>query len=103
MRATTISVESEILNDLLQKARREDLILQAADGEQFVLARVTDMQAFYVGSSDDFEQEVVTARKNKKLMKFLDERGAARETGKGIPFAEVRRRLGLSPGSERSE
>jgi hypothetical protein len=100
MRATTISVESEILNDLLQKALREDLILQAADGEQFVLARVTDTQAFYVGNSDDFEQEVVAARKNKRLMKFLDERGAARDTGKGIPFAEVRRRLDSSPGSE---
>jgi len=94
------SVESERLNGLLKKARREDLILQSADGEQFVLARVTDMQAFYVGSSDDFEQEVVTARKNKRLMKFLDERGAARETGKGIPFDEVRRRLGSSPISE---
>jgi len=43
-------VESDILNDLLQKALREDLLLQAADGEQFVLARVTDTQAFYVGS-----------------------------------------------------
>jgi hypothetical protein len=96
----TISLESDILNDLLQKALGEDLILQAADGEQFVLARVTDMQAFYVGSSDDFEQEVVAARKNKRLMKFLDKRGAARETGRGIPFTEVRRRLGSSPISE---
>ena len=68
---------------------------QSADGEQFVLPRVTDMQAFYVSNSDDFEQEIVTARQNKKLMKFLDERGAARETGKGIPLAEVKRRLGL--------
>jgi len=93
-------VESDILNDLLQKALREDLLLQAADGEQFVLARVTDTQAFYVGSSDDFAQEVVTARKNKRLMKFLDERGAVKETGGGIPFAEVRRRLDSSPRSE---
>ena len=96
MRAMTISAKSETLNDLFKKARRQDLILQSTDGEQFVLARVTDMQAFYVGNSDDLEQEIAMARQNKKLMKFLDERGAARETGQGIPLDEVKRRLGLS-------
>lgn len=93
MRAMTISAKSETLNDLFKKARRQDLILQSTDGEQFVLARVTDMQAFYVGNSDDLEQEIAMARQNKKLMKFLDERGAARETGQGIPLDEVKRRL----------
>jgi len=96
MRTTTISAESRVLNDLLKEAHHKDLILRSTDGEQFVLARVTDMQAFHVGRSDDLEQEIVMARKNETLMEFLDERGAARETGKGTLLAEVRRRLGLS-------
>ena len=94
MKALMTSAESDTLDDLLKKARRRDVFLQAADGEQFVLARVTDMQAFDIGSSDDFEWEIEVTRKNEKLMEFLNERGATRRTGQGIPLAEVRRRLG---------
>jgi hypothetical protein len=96
MKALTISTKSKTLNELLEKARRRDLILRSAEGEQFVLARVTGMQAFDVGNSDDFEQEIEMTRKNKKLMKFLDERGAQKKAGKDIPLTQVRRRLGLS-------
>ncbi len=96
MRAQIISVKSKTLSDLLKKARRKDLFLQSADGEQFVLARVTNLQAFYVGSSDDPEREIEMTRKNKRLNKFLGERGAAGKAGKGKSLAEVRRRLGLS-------
>ncbi len=96
MRMQTISAKSKTLSDLLKKARRKDLFLQSADGEQYVLARVTDLQAFFVGSSDDAEREIEMTRKNKRLSKFLDERGAASKTGKGKLLAEVRRRLGLS-------
>ena len=96
MRMQTISAKSKTLSDLLKKARRKDLFLQSADGEQYVLARVTDLQAFFVGSSDDAEREIEMTRKNKRLSKFLDERGTASKTGKGTSLAEVRRRLGLS-------
>lgn len=96
MRVHPVSTKSKTLSDLLKKARRKDLFLQSADGEQFVLARVTDLQAFYIGSSDDAEREIEMTRKNKRLGKFLDERGAAGKTGKNKPLVEVRRRLGLS-------
>jgi hypothetical protein len=96
MKVHTISVKSKTLSDLLKKAHRKDLFLQSPDGEQFVLARVTDLQAFYIGSSDDVDREIEMTRKNKRLMRFLDERGAASQTGKGKSLAEVRRRLGLS-------
>jgi hypothetical protein len=92
----TISAKSKTLSDLLKKARRKDLFLQSADGEQYILARVTDLQAFYIGSSDDAEREIEMTRKNKRLSKFLDERGAASKTGKKKSLAEVRQRLGLS-------
>ena len=96
MRVQSISVKSKTLSDLLKKARRKDLFLQSADGEQFVLARVTDLQAFYIGSSNDAEREIEMTRKNKRLAKFLDERGAASKISKKKSLAEVRQRLGLS-------
>ncbi len=84
-----------ILNNPLKKARQRDVLLESADGEQFVLARVTDLQAFTIGDSADFAEEVAATRRNKRLMKFLDERTAESKEWKRIPIAEVKRRLGL--------
>lgn len=95
MKPITVSPQSKTLNDLLKKARRRDVLLESADGEHFILARVTDLQSFVVGDSDDFADEVAATRRNKRLMKFLDERTAEAKGQKHIPIAEVRRRLGL--------
>ena len=95
MNTITVSKNSKTLNDLLKKARRANVILRSESGEQFVLAKVSSAQSFYVGDSDDFEEEVKATRSNKKLMKFLDKRGAEAKRGKLIPMAEVERRLGL--------
>ncbi len=95
MKPIIVSPQSKTLNDLLKKARRRDVLLESTDGEQFVLARVTDLQAFTVGDSDDFAEEVAATRQNKRLMKFLDKRGAESKGQKRVPVAEVRRRLGL--------
>ena len=70
-------------------------MLKSSDGEHFVLARVTNLRAFDVGISDDFDKEIKSTRKNKRLMKFLDERGTRAKRAKGMPIAEVRRRAGL--------
>lgn len=75
MKTITVSARSKTLNELLKMAQRTDLILRSADGAQYVLARVTNTQAFYVGRSDDFDKEIAATRKNKRLMKFLGERG----------------------------
>ena len=69
--------------------------MQATDGSQFVLTRVNDLPAFYVGDSDDLATEITTARANQELMKFLDERGAQAKKSRGIPLAAVRRQLDL--------
>jgi hypothetical protein len=95
MRTLMIPAKSKVLSGLLKRAYQEDLILESMDGERFVLARITDMQSFHVGQSDDFEQEIEVARQNDDLMRFLDTRGAARQSGRGASLAEVRRRLGL--------
>jgi hypothetical protein len=96
MKAITVSPQSKILNELMKKARRRSVLLKSSDGEHFVLARVTNLQGFYVGASDNFESEVQTTRKNKRLMKFLDERATKARGQKGVPIAEVRKQLGLA-------
>jgi len=95
MNTITVPKSSRTLNDLLKKARRANVILRSESGEQFVLAKVSSVQAFYVGDSEDFDEEVKTTRANKKLMKFLDKRGAQAKKGKLIPMSEVEKRLGL--------
>jgi hypothetical protein len=95
MNTIAVSPQSKALSDLLKKARRRTVMLESSDGEQFVLARVTNLQAFDVGTSDDFDAEIKMTRKNKRLMKFLDERAAQAKRAKRRPITEVRRRLGL--------
>jgi hypothetical protein len=95
MKTITVSGRSKTLNDLLKKARQTDLILESPEGEQFMLARVRDSLAFYVGESENFEEEVAATRKNKKFMKFLEKRAAKAKGRKGTPLAEVKRQMGL--------
>ncbi len=90
-----VPAKSKTLNDLLEKARHANVILRSESGEQFILAKVSSVQSFYVGDSDDFEEEIKTTRANKKLMKFLDKRGEQAKKGKLIPISEVEKRLGL--------
>jgi hypothetical protein len=76
-----------------------------ADGEQFVLAKITGAQGvpvdadidalvFTIGENDDFAEEVVLTRKNAALMRFLDQRAAHAKPGSGTSLEEIRRRLG---------
>ncbi|MBI3538188.1 MAG: hypothetical protein HY070_11615, partial [Chloroflexi bacterium] len=87
MKAVTVSANSKALKDLLNRARRRDVILESEDGEQYVLARITNAQSFFIGDTDDFASEVELTRKNKRLMKFLDERGARAKKRKGASLA----------------
>ena len=85
MRPITVSPQSKSLNSLLEKARRKPLILEARNGERFVLASVTAWESFEIGEDGDITR-------NKKLMKHLKDR---RSGGERIPLAEVKRQLGL--------
>ena len=95
MRTVTVSPRSKAVNTLLDMAQENVLLLQTADGRQFVLTPVTDLPAFYVGESDDLATEIAISRANQALMKFLDERGRQAQPGKGTSLAEVRQQLGL--------
>ena len=58
MNTVTVPERSKVLNDLLKKARNANVLLRLESGEQFVLAKVSSAQSFYVGDSDDFDEEV---------------------------------------------
>ncbi|HLO29849.1 MAG TPA: hypothetical protein VK249_11975 [Anaerolineales bacterium] len=94
MKTIIVSSRSKALHALLRQARRNGLILQSPEGERFILAPMGDWQAFDVGKSEDFAEEVEATSQNKKLMKFLVER---RTHSKRIPIEKVREQLGLSP------
>jgi hypothetical protein len=87
MKTVVIPKNSRAINALLEEAREEDVLLQAQDGTRFVLSAV-----------DDFAEEIEAQRRNKKLMKFLDERGKETDC---VPLEEVDRQLGLSPLPDR--
>jgi len=76
-------------------AKQTDLLVQTSDGSQYVLLSITNAEAFLIGDTDDLGEEIETARKNKSLMQFLDERGTRAKQGVGISISEVRRQLGL--------
>jgi hypothetical protein len=101
MKTVTVPARSKTLKDLLKKARNANVLLRSENGEQFVLAKVSSVQSFYVGDSDDFDEEIKATRANKALMKFLDKRGAEAKKGKLVPIEEAEKRLGLKKRNKR--
>lgn len=66
---------------LFKQVQDEDVILQLADGRQFILSAI-----------NDFDIEIAQTRRNEKLMSFLDERAKQTQT---IPLNEVKRKLSI--------
>lgn len=95
MKPVTVSSRAKILNDLLRKARRQNVILEAADGERFVLASIAQWEGFEVGQSRDFGGEVKHTARNKKLTKLMSERRAKDKGQPRLSLADVRKQLGL--------
>ena len=95
MKTVTVSSRSKVLNGLLKMAQQADLLVNAPDGRQYILLSISNAESFFIGESNDLDDEISTARKNKKLMQFLEERGAKANSESGIPLLEVRRQLAL--------
>jgi len=77
-----VSKRSRGINVLLKRARRENVILRAADGGEFLLAEL-----------DDFDREIEFTRGNKALMRLLDTR--ARQS-RALSIGTVKAQLGIS-------
>lgn len=83
MKTILVSLQETAVHELLQQASQENLILQTADGREFILAEI-----------DDFEHEIGLTRQNEELMRLLDVRGREKGT---VSLAEARERLDLAP------
>jgi hypothetical protein len=81
MKVIPVSPHATEINELLDQARHEEVLLQSADGSEFLLVAI-----------DDFAQEVLRTRQNERLMALLDERAKQTQT---VPLDEVKRQLGL--------
>ena len=86
MKTTRVSPRAKTLNDLLNRARRQAVILETVGGEKFVLASIEGWEEYTLPKDGDIT-------KNKRLMKQLETR---RRPAKPIPIAEVKRELGLT-------
>jgi hypothetical protein len=82
MKTITISRRARSVHALLQRARRENVILRSPEGEEFILAEV-----------EDFNREIELARQNRALMKFLEARARQTET---VSLEEAKSLLGLA-------
>ncbi len=81
MKIIELSESQILLDELLETARRETVILQKADNERFVLSLV-----------DEFALEIELLRNNEEFMTYLDELFSQEAT---IPLEEVEKELGL--------
>ena len=88
MKTIPVSKRSRVINVLLKRARRENVILRSADGKEFLLAGL-----------DDFDREIELARGNKALMRLLDAR--ARQS-QGLSLGTVKTQLGIGTTRRRS-
>jgi hypothetical protein len=82
MKVIEIPQDSPEINELLEQARCDDLLLRATDGTEFMLT-----------TADNSDDEIERMRKNERLMALLDERGKQPAT---IPLEDIKRELGLS-------
>ena len=81
MKTVDIPPQAVEVNGLLEQARREDILVRAADGTEFVLSAV-----------DDFGHEIAQTRQNAKLMALLEKRGKQAPT---VSLDEAKRQLGM--------
>jgi hypothetical protein len=81
MKTVAVPARSERLRKLLDLARKENVILRADDGTEFILAEI-----------NDFNHEIELTRRNKKLMAFLTARAKQSTT---LPLNAAKIDLGL--------
>lgn len=81
MKVVNLEKGAPTVKQLISLARKQNVLLRTADGQEFVLAEI-----------DDFAQEVSSVRRNKGLMRLLARRSKEKET---YDLAEVKQRLGL--------
>ncbi len=81
MKVVDLEKNSPTIKQLISLARKQNVLLRTAEGQEFVLAEI-----------DDFAQEVASVRRNKDLMRLLARRSKEKET---LSLEEVKQKLGI--------
>jgi hypothetical protein len=81
MKTIELTQDRPTLNDVLQFAEAESVMLRTEDGREYLVVEV-----------DDLEHEVELIQKNPELQQLIEERW---KDTTSVPIDEVRRRLGL--------
>jgi hypothetical protein len=89
MRTIELTTVAQPVEDLLDLADTEEVLLRLPNGKVFLLTSVTDA----VAEDDDFADEVARTRQNAALMQLLRERSQEQTR---YTAQQVRERLGLS-------
>ncbi len=89
MRTIELTTIAQPVEDLLDLADAEGVLLRLPNGKVFLLTSVTDAAA----EDDDFADEVARTRQNAALMQLLRERSQEQTR---YSTQQVRERLGLS-------
>lgn len=88
MKTIDLTAIAQPVEDLLDLASTEELLLRLPNGKVFLLASVTDVPT----DDDDFADEVARTRQNAALMELLRERSHEQTR---YSAQQVRERLGL--------
>ena len=81
MRVIEILENLPNMNEILNFAVTENIILKFSDGREFVIAEI-----------DSFDRELELTRQNQELIELLDQRSEEKET---YTLKEVRHQLGI--------
>ena len=79
MRTINLAEEKLALEEVIQLARKEPVLLLTSDGKEFLISE-----------ADDFEREVETLRASQAFQRFLDERSKSKSA---IPLEEIEREI----------
>ena len=88
MKTIDLTIIAQPVEDLLDLASAEEVLLRLPNGKVFLLASVTDAST----DEDDFADEVARTRQNAALMELLRERSHEQTR---YSAQQVRERLGL--------
>lgn len=83
MKTVNLATTPSNLEDLLDLAGKEAVLLRTAEGREFILTEV----------DDDFDKEIESVRQNRELLEFLDHRSGEK---KSLSLKQVRERLKLT-------
>lgn len=81
MKTIDLTIELPSLEEILELASDQNIILKTTDGREFILAEV-----------DDFDEEIELVRQHRELMEFLGQRSRKTKT---FTLSQVREKLGL--------